>query len=186
MNKKEIAEQIQKELSKMNNDEFITKVKSFVTWQKTEEDSTIWLTELITRFERITLGNKADEAIKKMEELQQPTLQVGWEYHNGRGEWVQIVKFEKVSKDDEYPYSCSKDNCYASNGLRYAKRGETEHSLILSTGRPIKKEQPQHDEVEALAEKLRINNQILSNEDIFIAAELFINCRNQRRRKNAK
>lgn len=50
MNKKEIVEQIQKELSKMNNDEFITKVKSFVTWQKTEEDSTVRLLDGGTKF----------------------------------------------------------------------------------------------------------------------------------------
>ena len=143
------------------------------------------ITELITRFERITLGQVADDAAKKAEELMQPTLQVGWEYKNGKGEWVQIVKFEKVSKDDEYPYSCSKDNCYASNGLRYAKRGETEHSLILSTGRPMKKVQVD-DEVEALAEKIYVSSHTATPKQSFEIAQEFINHRNERRGKNGK
>lgn len=76
------------------------------------------ITELITRFERLSLGNKADEAIRE------------------------------VIKPQEQPQ--------------------------------------QHDEVEALAEKIWIHMEAISIKEAFEISEKFINYRNERRGKNGK
>ena len=59
-----------KELTQMSNDLLIEMAKASIKDSK-DLNSYRYLTELITRFERLSLGQQADEAIKKAEELQQ-------------------------------------------------------------------------------------------------------------------
>ena len=54
------------------------------------------LTELITRFERLSLGKDADDAAKKAEELQQPTLETSRDFIISKDNPV-----KKVQVDDE-------------------------------------------------------------------------------------
>ena len=54
------------------------------------------LTELITRFERLIIGQQADEACKKAEELQQPTLETSRDFIISKDNPV-----KKVQVDDE-------------------------------------------------------------------------------------
>lgn len=240
----ETSEIVRKEISLMDNEMFLKAVKSFVLWQKMHLDSTIYLQELITRFERLSLGQQADEACKKAEELsqpfqdqepdtlrriigeaigeasmlwtprpsdqvfestkasalvdrvlerisklpselQQPTLQVGWEYMNERDQWVQID-----SKDDHkvYPFNSKLNGAYTEQG-EYLLGKKNTKNLILSTGRPVKKVQVD-DEVEALAEKLFVSSLYeksqLKVDSCFEFAEEFIQYRNERRGKNGK
>lgn len=235
----ETSEIVRKEISLMDNEMFLKAVKSFVLWQKMHLDSTIYLQELITRFERLSLGQQADEACKKAEELsqpfqdqepdtlrriigeaigeasmlwtprpsdqvfesteasalvdrvlerisklpselQQPTLQVGWEYMNRRGEWVQIN-----SKDGHstHPFNGSTLLCYMPNGETSLQQTLLD-DLDLSTGRPVKKVQID-DEVEALAREIYSTHcQSMSPKQSFELAEGFIQTRNERRGKD--
>ena len=59
-----------KELTQMSNDLLIEMAKASIKDSK-DLNSYRYLTELITRFERLSLGQQADEACKKAEELQQ-------------------------------------------------------------------------------------------------------------------
>ncbi len=135
------------------------------------------LTELITRFERIILGKVADDAIEKLEELQQPTLQVGWEYQNGHGQWEEIVRFHPDA-DTLHKFESNHGWLYVSNGLKY--HFPCILDLDLSTGRPMKKVQVD-DEVEALAEKIYVSSHTATPKQSFEIAQEFINHRNERR-----
>jgi uncharacterized protein (DUF1697 family) len=105
------------DLKNLCNDGLINSCKKIAELIPTQLEAD-HLTELITRFERLSLGQQADEACKKVEELQQ---------------------------------------------------------------------QPrQDDEVEALAEKLWVNNYTHEPDRAFIMAETFIQYRNERRGKNGK
>jgi hypothetical protein len=159
----------------LSNEDLIEKVRDI---NKKRLLTHPYVKELITRFERLSLGKDAEKAIEKLEELQQPTLQVGWEYKDGDLDWVWIVDHNK------------QDNKFLSNdGEEYLSDGNCCSTdlpkLILSTGRPVKKVQDD-DEVEALAEKLWVNNYTHEPDRAFIMAEQFINHRNERRGKNGK
>jgi hypothetical protein len=138
-----------------------------------------YLTELITRFERLSLGKDAEKAIEKLEELQQPTLQVGWEYQNGLNDWVHIIS---IDNHPSHPYNSMNHGCFTIHGA-WGITNETNRDLILSTGRPVKKVQ-ENDEVEALAREIYSTHcQSMSPKQSFELAEGFIQTRNERRGK---
>jgi hypothetical protein len=126
---------------------------------------------------------QADEACKKAEELQQPTLQVGWEYQNGFDEWIEI---ESNTNHPLFPYKSMQGLVYTREGRNNAFNPDDCVNLILSTGRPVKKVQID-DEVEALAREIYVHNiTLIESENTFAYAEKFINHRNERRGKNGK
>jgi hypothetical protein len=166
------------DLKNLCNDGLINSCKKIAELIPTQLEAD-HLTELITRFERLSLGKQADEAIRKAEELQQPTLQVGWEYQDGRGEWMPIIEYRET---DHYPFKSGSIASYTHKGVYNKSAPNSEFNLILSTGRPVKKVQID-DEVEALAEKFWLLPDNPTLENCFANAERFIQYRNERRGK---
>ncbi len=155
----------------LSNEELIAKCR----WIRVSSGSDLHhMMELLSRFERITLGQVADDAAKKAEELMQPTLQVGWEYKDGDLDWVWIVDHNK------------QDNKFLSNdGEEYLHDGNCCSTdlpkFILSTGRPVSKPQPSQDEVEELSREIYVRSNTATPKQSFKAAEEFITYRNERR-----
>lgn len=89
------------------------------------------------------------EKYQAQPETPEPELRVGWEYQNGKGEWVEIKKLNPDLKD--YP-------AFGNNGCRYTIGGkfvlwtvDDDRNLILSTGRQVSK-QPSPNWWESLKE----------------------------------
>lgn len=77
----------------------------------------------------------------------EPELRVGWEYQNGRGEWVEIIS---IDSHPIYPFNSKYGYCYTKNGM-FNNSEKTPSALILSTGRPVQK-QPSTNWWESLKE----------------------------------
>ena len=83
------------DLKNLCNDGLINSCKKIAELIPTQLEAD-HLTELITRFERLSLGQQADEACKKAEELQQPTLETSSDLVIST-----IHPVKKVQQDDE-------------------------------------------------------------------------------------
>jgi hypothetical protein len=140
------------DLKNLCNDGLINSCKKIAELIPTQLESD-HLTELITRFERLSLGQQADEAIQELEELQQekPTR----------------TELE-VLKEVEYLFSLFSDHSIDCMGYRSLCEKikklegasplqqptlETSRDFIISKDSPVKKVQ-ENDEVEALAREL--------------------------------
>jgi hypothetical protein len=110
-----------KELTQMSNDLLIEMAKASIKDSK-DLNSYRYLTELITRFERLSLGKQADEAIQKLEELQEPTLETSSDLVIST-----IRPVKKVQENDEVEALAEKfwllpDNPTLENCFKNAER----------------------------------------------------------------
>lgn len=86
------------------------------------------------------------EKYQAQTETTEPELRVGWEYKNGRGEWILI---KSVDGHSTHPFN-SHHGSFTTRG-KWGLFSQSDNDLILSTGRPVQK-QPSPNWWESLKE----------------------------------